>query len=155
MMTEASVPLGEHLYDQRAYLSRFTEYGASFQELTSGQIATPPEGARFDLAFEGSIKGEKLKGAIAGVDFAEVRTDGRLHSHVHAEITTDDGAKISVFADGVLTLPEDGTAVAPLRYDVWLATFSPRYSWVNKLQVWVCGGVDLNSGEIGVTAYAA
>lgn len=155
MITDVTIPIAEHLYNETSYLTRITEYGVGFQELISGRVAPPPEGARFDVAFEGSIEGEKLKGAIAGVDFAEVRADGRFQLHVHAEITTDDGEKISFFADGILVPPEGDTSVVSLRYNVRLTTSSPKYSWVNQLQVWVRGNVDLNSGEIGVKAYAA
>lgn len=155
MITDVTIPIAEHLYNETSYLTRITEYGVGFQELISGRVAPPPEGARIDVAFEGSIEGEKLKGAIAGVDFAEVRADGRFQLHVHAEITTDDAEKISFLADGILVPPEGDTSVVSLRYNVRLTTSSPKYSWVNQLQVWVRGNVDLNSGEIGVKAYAA
>lgn len=155
MMTEATIPVAEHLYDETANLTRFTEYGVSFEELMSGRVAPPPEGARFDVSFEGTIEGEKLKGEISGVDYAEVKADRRFQLHIHAEITTDDEEKISFFADGILTPPNDGTGSAGLRYNVRLATSSAKYSWVNQLQVWVRGNVDLGSGEINVKAYAA
>ena len=155
MIKDITVPIAEHLYDETSYLTRFTEYGVSLQELISGRVAPPPEGARFDMAFEGSIEGEKLKGAIAGVDFAEVRADGRFQLHIHAEITTDDGEKISFFADGILIPPEVDKSVAPLRCNVRLTASSPKYSWVNQLQVWVRGSVNLNSGEIVMKAYVA
>lgn len=155
MMTEVTIPVAEHLYDERAQLTSFTEYGTSFQELMSGQVGPPPEGARFDVAFEGTIEGEKVKGEISGVDYAEVRADGRFQLHIHAEITTDDEEKISFFADGILIPPEDDTGIAGLRYNVRLTTSSSKYSWVNKVQVWVRGSVNLSSGEINVKAYAA
>lgn len=38
------------------------------QAIAAGKVAPPPEGVRFDLSFEGSIDGPKLKGAVHGVD---------------------------------------------------------------------------------------
>lgn len=154
-MTEVSLPVAEHLYDEKAHITRITEYGIRYKEFISGQVSLPPEGARFDIAFEGLIRGEKLQGAITGIDFAEVRADGRFQLNMHAEITTDDGEKIAYVADGIFVPPEDDTGVAQARYSVRLATASPEYSWVNKLQIWVRGSVDVNEGEIGVKAYAA
>lgn len=155
MLTEVTLPVAEHLYDEIAHVTRITEYGISYEEFISGQVSLPPEGARFDIAFEGSISGEKLSGALAGVDFAEVRADGRFQLNMHAEITTDDGEKIAYFADGIFVPPEDDTRIAQVRYSVRLTTASPKYSWVNKLQIWACGSVNVNKGEISVKAYAA
>src|SRR2546427_13249714 len=42
------------------------------------------------LYVEGTVTGPKLKGMVKGVDYANVRADGRLQLHVHAGITTED-----------------------------------------------------------------
>ena len=83
-----------------------------------------------------------------------MRADGRIQLHIHAELTTDDGEKISLFADGVAT-PEEGTAIMQLRENVTLSTSSPAYSWVNQIQVWGQGTVDLAKSEVNIKAYAA
>ena len=154
-MAEVSLPVAEHLYDETAHVTRITEYGIRYQEFISGQVGLPPEGARFDIAFEGSITGERLRGAIAGVDFAEVRADGRFQLNMHAEVTTADGEKIAYSADGIFMPPEDDSGIAQARYSVRLTTASPKYSWLNKLEIWVSGSVDVNKGEISVKAYVA
>src|SRR5690606_32954230 len=85
------IPVGEFLYEVNLRHTRVTEYGFSMQNLMSGQVALPPEGACFDIAFEGTIQGPRLNGTITGVDFSQVRADGRFQLHLHAEITTHDG----------------------------------------------------------------
>lgn len=42
-----------------------------------------------------------------------------------------------------------------LRENVTLTTSHPEYSWVNAIQVWAPGTVDLAKGEIRVRGYAA
>lgn len=155
MMTEITIPVAEHLYDETARITRITGYGIQYEEFIRGQVSLPPEGARFDIAFEGAIRGEKLNGEISAVDYAEVRADGRFQLDMRGKITTDDGEKIAYVADGTFAPPEDDTGIAQARYSVRLATASPKYRWVNKLQIWVRGSVDVNKGEIRVKAYAA
>lgn len=149
------IPAGEHLFDEAVQLTGVTEYGISWQELTSGQVAPPPEGAHFDIAFEGSLEGAKIKGTISGVDFLEVRADGRFQLHLHAAITTDDGVKIAVFEDGLLIPPQDDTRIAQLRLNLRFTTPSPKYAWLNQLQGWALGTVDWNTGKASVQVYAA
>lgn len=153
MMTKVTIPVTEHLYDETAHITRITGYGISYQEFITGQVDVPPEGARFDIAFEGSIEGEKLNGKISAVDYAEVRADGRFQLDMHGEITIDDGEKIAYLADGIFVPPEDDTGIAQARYSVRLTTASSKYSWVNMLQIWAHGSVDVNKGEINVKAY--
>lgn len=155
MMAEVALPVAEHLYDETAHVTRITDYGVRYRDFIVGRVGLPPEGARFDIAFEGSIRGERLRGSIAGLDFAEVRADGRFQLDMHAEITTDDGEKIAYVADGIFMPPEDEGGVAEARYSVRLTTASPRYTWLNKLEIWVRGSVDVNEGEISMKAYVA
>jgi len=128
------------------------EYGASLEALTSGQAAPPAEGPRFDVCFEGPVTGTKVSGSLTGVDYLYLRAGGRLELHVHAEITTDGGQRIAVAADGVAM----GEApVLQIRENVTLTTCHPEYSWVNPIQVWARGTVDLAKGEIRLAGYAA
>ena len=128
------------------------EYGASLEALTSGQAAPPAEGARFDVYFEAPVTGTKVSGSLTGVDYLYLRAGGRLELHVHAEITTDGGQRIAVAADGVAM----GEApVLQIRENVTLTTCHPEYSWVNPIQVWARGTVDLAKGEIRLAGYAA
>lgn len=151
MSDQTQLPV-EQLYELTLQVTRVVEYGASLEALTSGQAAPPAEGARFDVYFEGPVTGTKVSGSLTGVDYLYLRADGRLELHVHAEITTDDGARIAVAADGVAM----GEApVLQLRESVTLRTCHPEYSWVNPIQVWARGTVDLAKGEIRLAGYAA
>jgi hypothetical protein len=87
------------------------------------------------------------------VDYLHVRADGRCQLHIHAEITTADGKKIALAADGV-AIPESGSPVFELQENVTLTTSHPEYSWVNTIQVWAPGTVDVSKGEIRIKGYA-
>ncbi len=63
-MSSATIPVGELLYEVTAHFTKVTEYGVSLEAVRSGQVAPPPAGARFDLAFEGAARGPKLKGTV-------------------------------------------------------------------------------------------
>jgi hypothetical protein len=55
-----TMDVGELLYEYTVKLTGMTEYGVSFGALIAGTAAPPPEGARFDLPFEGASNGPKL-----------------------------------------------------------------------------------------------
>jgi hypothetical protein len=86
---------------------------------------------------------------FAEVAYVHVRADGRCQLNIHAEITTEDGKKISLAADGV-AIPEDGSPVFQRKENVTLMTNHPEYSWVNPIQVWAPGTVDVSKGEIRI-----
>lgn len=149
-----TMEIGELLYEYTVNLTGLTEYGVSLESLMAGTGVLPPEGARFDVVFEGVSSGPKLKGKVAGVDYLRVRADGRFELHIHAEITTDDGQKISLHADGV-GLPREGSPIVGLRENVTLFTSSKDYAWVNTLQVWGAGTVDLAEQVVHIKGYSA
>lgn len=149
-----TIDVGELLYEYTVKLTGMTEYGVSFEALAAGTAAPPPEGARFDIPFEGVSDGPKLRGKVTGVDYLRIRADGRFDLHIHAEITTDDGQKISLHADGV-ALPQPGSPIAGLRENVTLFTSSKAYSWVNGLQVWATGTVNLAEQVVRLKGYSA
>jgi len=142
-----------HLFDEQVRLTGVTEYGLSWADLTSGGIAPPPEGARFDIAFEGEVAGERLNGRIRGIDYLEVRADGRFILDIRATIITDDGELIALREDGVLT-PSPGAPSASLHLNMTFTTHSPRYAWLNKQQVWAIGQADMVRGAVTVRAYS-
>jgi len=135
-------------------VTSITEYGVSFVSLASGDAPPPPEGARFDIALEGSASGPRIAGAIKGTDFLRARTDGRFDLHIHAGITTENGDKIALFADGV-ALPEPGTPIFQLRENVTLFTSHEDYKWANHLQIWGVGTVNLATQTIHIKNYLA
>jgi hypothetical protein len=129
------------------------EFGILANAFFSGQIPPPAEGARFDVYFAGPITGTKVRGTVKGVDYLHIRADGRCQLNIHAEITTEDGKKIALAADGV-AIPENGSPVFQLRENVTLTTNHPEYSWLNPIQVWARGTVDVSKGEIRIKGYA-
>jgi len=150
----STIEVGELLYEYTVKITGMTEYGVSLESLMAGEVAPPPEGARFDVAFEGASSGPKLKGKVTGVDYLRIRADGRFQLHIHAEITADDGQKIALHADGV-ALPRKGSSIADLRENVTLSTSSKDYTWVNALQVWGIGTVDLAEQVVQLKGYSA
>ena len=150
----STIEVGDLLYEYTVKFTEVTEYGVSLEALMAGEAAPPVEGARFDVAFEGESTGRRLKGNVKGVDYLQIRADGRFQLHIHAEITTEDGEKIALFADGV-AMPREGSAIADLRENVTLSTSSKAYAWVNTLQVWATGTVDLAEQVVRIKGYSA
>lgn len=143
---------GEPLYESTGNFTQVVEFGVSMEALASGQVAPPPEGARFDVWFEGAVKGTKPSGSLKGVDHLHVRADGRFQLHIHAEITADDGSTIALAGDGVAT---GAPPVLSLRENVTLTTSAPKHSWVNTIQGWGTGTVDAMTGALRIAAYEA
>jgi hypothetical protein len=143
---------GELIYEYTPQITQVVEYGASADAVFAGQ-APPPEGARFDLYLEGPVAGPKLKGTVRGIDYLEFRADGRAELHIHAEIATEDGKKIALFADGI-AIPEKGSPIFQLRENVRLTSNHPDLLWVNTIQIWASGTVDVSTGQVRVKAHA-
>jgi len=153
-MTSNTITVGELIYEVTANFTKVTEYGVSMEALVSGRSTPSPEGARIDVAYDGTASGPRIKGRINGVDYLHIRADGRFQLHVHAEITTEDNEKIAFFADGSAT-PEERTGLYQPRDKITLTTSSPAYSWVNSLQFWGIGTVDPATRQANVKVYAA
>ena len=149
-----TIEVGELLYEYRTNVTGIAEYGVSFEGLIGGKVAPPAEGARFDVSFAGPAKGSRLNGRVAGVDYLRVRADGRFDLHIHAEIVADDGDRISLHADGIAAL-RPNSSVADLRENVTLFSSSKNYTWLNSLQVWATGTVDLAEQVIHIKGHAA
>ena len=150
----SQIEVGELLYEYTVNINGLTEYGISLSELMSGKVAMPPEGARFDVYFAGPAIGGKLKGTIKGVDYLQVRPDGRMELDIHAEITTEDQQKISLKADGVC-VPRKDSSISDLRENITLFTSHKNYTWINTLQVWGIGTVDLATQIVNIKGYSA
>ena len=150
----STIDAGELLYTVTLNITGMKEYGVSFAALMAGEVKTPVEGARFDVAFEGTATGPKLNGAAEGIDHVRVLADGRFELHMHETITTEDGQHISAHGDGVATLrPEGGIADAGVNMTLFAS--SKAYTWVNQLQVKGIGTIDLAKQLIQFTAYSA
>lgn len=149
MNTTTTMPVSEHLYDVFLRHTSVRDYGYSVQDLAEGR-PIPPAGARIDIAFEGRVEGPNINGTIAGIDYGWLRADGRFQLNIQATITTDDGERIAFQADGIFR-PGDGA----VRENVTLTTASPKYAWVNQLQVWATGYADMGKREVRLQGYSA
>jgi hypothetical protein len=140
------------LFEEEVFLTGITEYGIDWEEVWNGVVTVPVQGARFDIAFEGKLKGAELCGTIRGVDFLEVRADGKFMVNIQATVITDDGEAIALKKDGVLTPSPD--RAAQLHLNVQLSTASVKYDWINSKQIWGIGEVNMNEGRIVVKGYS-
>src|SRR5262245_66543759 len=114
---------GELLYEYEPQVVKVVEYGLSADAVFSGQ-RPPPEGARLDLYLEGPVTGRLLNGTVQGVDYICFRADGRAELHIHGELTSEDGKKVSLEAGGV-AIP-DRLPIFQLREHVRLTTNHPE-----------------------------
>lgn len=142
----------EHLFDEEIYLTGITEFGISWEDLTSGIAELLPQGARFNIAFEGRMTGDKIKGEVKGIDYLYVRPDGKFILNLQATILTDDGEMIHLQEDGILQPNEDGTA--KLNLNMHFHTASQKYNWLNKKLVWGIGEVNMAKGVVFVKGYS-
>lgn len=147
---ESRMP-GELIYEYRPQIVQVVEYGASADAIFSGQ-APPAEGARFDFYLEGPLSGPRLQGTFKGVDYIYFRADGRAELHIYGQITTEDRKKIALEAGGV-AIAKVGSSLFELREHVSLLTNHPELSWVNPIEVWARGVVDVSTGHVHVEAY--
>lgn len=153
-MSTNNITVADHLYDATAHFTNVIEFGISSQDLLSDPTIMPPQGARFDYEFEGNVSGPKMKGTIKGTDYFYMRPDGYSRLHIHAVMTTDDGVNISFFGDGTSS-PSDNPSVFNLRENATLFTADPAYAWLNQLQIWAQGSVELTKGELKLSGYIA
>jgi hypothetical protein len=149
------MPVASLLYAGEYRRTGQVDYGATLEALVTGQVPIPAAGARVDIHFEGKLHGPKLNGYLIGVDYLLVRADGRCDLNMHARIDTQDGARIAFWSDGIFVPPTDGSGIAQIRENVRLTTADPRYQWVNTLQVWLTGHIDLAKETIHARAFVA
>ena len=153
-MASAAPGAGELLYEVNMQITKVTEYGLSLTAFLCGQASPALEGGRIDVAFEGTISGPKLKGRVSGIDYIQIRGDGHPQLHVHAEITTGEGDKIALFADGIAR-PEAGTNLLQIRENITYTTSAAAFVWINRVLGWGQGTVDPARGEIKMKVNAA
>jgi hypothetical protein len=141
----------EPLYEYTVRLTRMTDFGATPAEAMAGLQPIPPAGLRVDLAFAGESTG-RLAGAIEGVDYLNLRADGRMELDIRAVVSTPDSARIAIHARGV-GLNDPATNRILLREHVQLTTAHPAYTWVNLLEVWATGEADMAAGTVTVRGF--
>jgi len=143
---------GELIYEYTPRVVEVVEFGIAASALFSGATPPPAEGGRLDLYLEGPVNGPKFSGTLKGVDYLRFRADGRAELHIHAAITTEEGERVALEAGGVAT-PEE-PPVFQLREHVSLTSNHPALAWVNPLEIWATGTVDVSTGHVHVRAYA-
>jgi hypothetical protein len=143
---------GDKIYEYDLDITGVTDYGVDMESILAGKERVPPQGARFDVAFEGNTTG-RLSGRVRGVDYLRMRADGRIDLDIRGTIETGDGFRISLSADGAAVM-RPGEQVANLSENVTLTTAASGYAWVNTHQIWGVGSVNLATGKIHVEAYA-
>ena len=143
----------EIVYEYVVSITGVTDFGVGMEAIMSG-AALPSEGARIDVAFSGPVKGARIAGSVSGFDYIHVRADGRMQLHIHGVITTSDGARISLFADGV-AMPRQGEPNLDLRENGTMFSSDPRYTWVNTIQVWAEGHADMINQTVTIRGYKA
>jgi Protein of unknown function (DUF3237) len=146
--------LGELIYEYapQVTITKVTEFGASADAVLLGKVAPPAEGARFDFDLEGQVAGPNLSGTFRGVDYLYIRADGRAELHIHAGIATGNGMMISLAASGI-AFRNEGSPLLQLRESVTLMSNCSGLSWVNSLQIWASGIVDVSTRQVHVKAY--
>ena len=144
---------GELIYEYTPQVSRIVEYGASAEAVLMRTSPPPKEGARLDLYLEGPVIAGRLQGTVTGVDYLNMRADGRAELHIHGHITLEDGKKVALEAGGV-AVPEGESSIFQLREHVNLTSNDPALAWVNATEVWARGTVDVSTGQVHLRAYA-
>jgi hypothetical protein len=144
---------GELIYEYAPQVTRIVEYGASADAVLMRTTPPPNEGARLDLYLEGPVIGGRLRGTLTGVDYLNVRADGRAELHIHAHITLEDGKRVALEAGGI-AIPEGDSSIFQLREHAKLTSNDPALAWVNATEVWARGTVDVSTGQVHLRAYA-
>jgi hypothetical protein len=152
MGSELPMP-GELVYEYTPRVTRIVEYGAPAEGVLMRTSPPPEEGARLDLHLEGSVIAGRLQGTVTGIDYLNVRADGRTELNVRGHITLEDGKRVALEAGG-LAIPEGDSSVFQLREHVKLTSHHPELAWVNTTEVWARGTVDVATGEVHLRAYA-
>jgi hypothetical protein len=144
----------ERIYDATMQITGMVDFGLDLKTVMTGKAQIPPQGLRFNTAFQGELQGPKLAGRISGTDYVLIRPDGVGVLDVHAVVTTTDGERIALRASGTLMQQPD-SSVGQIRENITLQTASAKYGWVNSLQCWAAGTSDLSTGRVLMKVFAA
>ena len=147
-----TVAVQEHLYDSAGQITKTTDFGIDLK--VSVRTPSPPEGLRFNFDWQAELVGARIRGKMAGTNYVYTRADGVTFINSQAVLTTPEGDRIAVHTEGISTRQE-GSAVFQERENIQFFTACPRYAWVNRLQCWATGTVDLSTGKIAMTGYSA
>ena len=128
----------EPLYAAKFTVSKVTDFGVSLTMLREDSLEIPDGGLYFYMAFDGHIQGERLSGSVQGVDHVHVRSDGSIALHIHGVISTPEGARIALSAEGT-SIMDDKTGLLEVDQEVSLYSSFSDYHWVNGLPIHCIG----------------
>ena len=144
----------EHLFDAATQITETIDFGIKVQDVRSGRTPMPPQGLRFNFKIEGELTGAKIKGKISGIDYFYLRADGIGFIDAQMIVTTTEGDRIAIHTQGISTLHE-GSAVSQFSESESFLTASVKYAWINRIQGWATGTVDLATGKLAAKSYIA
>jgi hypothetical protein len=129
-------------------------------------IGPVPEGIRVTFYLSGGVvTGPRCSGKVlpVGADWLLIRKDGIGVVDVRSTLQTDDGALIYVTYNGVLDPGTDGyeaflngtlPAKFPIRTAPRFQTANPVYAWMNRVQAYGVGEVDMVNASVTYHVYA-
>ena len=141
------------LFEEQVQLTGIKEFGLNWEDMIQGKTGIPPGGARFDISFEGYLKGPRIDGRIKGIDYLTVRADGRYMLRIYATVITHDGESIALEEEGILIPDRENPAKAILQFNMKFTTAVPKYAWLNNLPVWATGNIDRVTGSVYIRAF--
>jgi len=142
----------EHLYDAKGQVTKTVDFGIDVR--VSSETPVPPQGLRFNIDWYAELTGPKLKGKIVGTNYAYTSADGLSHVDSQGVLTTPEGDRIAVHTTGI-SVREKNSPLFSQHENISFFTASDRYAWVNSIQAWGNGTVDLATGKFEVKAYIA
>jgi len=148
-----TVAVQEHICDWIAQATEVIDFGIDATSVSSGRIPMPPQGVRLNSSSQGELTGPKLKGKVVGTDYLLIRADGVGIISLQAVLTTVEGDRIAIQASGILTLVQ-GAAISQFRENINFHTASAN-SWVNRIQGWATGTLDMSTLKIAKKVFAA
>ena len=93
-MAEVQTMRGTKIYECDFNITGVTDYGVTLDALLNGKEKVPVQGARVDVAFEGDIKGRITGKVRSGVEYLQLRADGRIDLDGRATVETEDGHRM-------------------------------------------------------------
>lgn len=141
----------ELVYSYTLKVTGAIDFGCGLDSVMKGD-KLPDEGVRVDISFEGQVDG-RVKGTLGGTDYLYIRPDRRMELNIHAILKTEKGANAALHATGV-ALPKEGPVLFLKENASWFSSH-PDLKWLNTLQIWAEGEVNLAEGSIKIKGYKA
>ena len=143
----------------------FLCFASTQLQATPEVIGETPESLKVDwFVAGGTVSGPRLRGTVRpdGGDWMTIRPDGIGILDIHATWKTEDGALIDMNPSGVLELGAHGyqdflqkrlPERAPLTVAPRFLTAHPKYQWLNRLQCFGVGEVNIPQRIVAYDIY--